>query len=1067
MNSAVIPLVGMDNWKKVMCYMDSLLVAMFYSSSSFDFLLDSTVDDKLSPGLQQQVEELKIMLRFIVNLLRTGEFIPSGVIQQLCLVLNSLGCDLTLSGSQQDALQLYEFLAESLSLPLLTMKLDIIHSGKLNMNDDLRLIQERTVLISVPIAQKDPKNAGVDMYLATEPQVTLEECLNNYFNNSVTVRRHLDRKRIHRASKDTTAIDADEITQYEKLGIVQPSEVCPLEPGETAATSDDRQYSLTKMVTPSSPSTSSALKLPPGSPGRMDANSASTDLSSALSALSASSTSASENQFGSITTVSERIEASRTRSSTIVSVLNNVSIADPSRLTRRASSISNAEVTLPAWMFLQLLPYYTDPSMDLTFENHEELYRSRSARSRTIDSTDPRAPSKAVQQLQQPQASDFERRFGDMRPIVPICLKRYVWDSHGRSHKIRRKVQVPEIMRFPYFIAEERTKPGFVDFRRNFENKAPYGAFMLVLESCVCHRGASVDSGHYVSLTRKRPYDPTERIDQDSKDWFLFNDLLSKDQKASEISFNEAMETEDPYILFYRIFEIGQEGSISGDEVLTIPTDRGYREKYWSTLTALSKTTTDTYSTDATLSSRKQSAVSIQVSAEQFRAAVPQSKRNDRTFTEQPTTAGTVEIVDDNRQGDSLDTQQIQVSKDRQDRPVGQIEENQHVEQIDQSVDGKSLSETPASVASAAVTVPAVSMAAEAEESTASLINRRFGRLGLGKTRSRSTSRDPVVFSALEDIPPTEAFYLDISAMYYWYREGPYGGFEEPEDFFDLPRVEPVSKEEIASVIANEEAADAGFIDRLNTTFQSFKLGSITTSSSLTSSKVPKHQHHHHHHHHYGRGHRHGDSNEASTERKDFSGPLKKPIATEEDEGDEGDDEKNESNEEADSQDNSAQLQVPSQSQGDMHSSKVNSYSSSSHSSSVKDSVSISDSVDFSGSVDPLGIVEGDDADPFAQQISTPSMSASSMSGDDANYLSSGTGTKRVCGGIDEELSPTSTTTQHALTSPVTSNGLPYTSQVESITADEKDEDELNAKGKKKEKKRKGKLRSIFKKILP
>ncbi|GME80702.1 unnamed protein product [Ambrosiozyma monospora] len=145
-----IELNGMDNWKNVMCYLDALLVSMFYSSSNFDFLLDSHVDESLSPDLQIEIEQLKVILRFIVSLLRAGEYIPFTIMKQLCIMLSSLGCDLTLSYTQQDSLQLYEFLAECLSLPLITIKLDIIHSGKLNVKDDLRLIEERALLISVP-----------------------------------------------------------------------------------------------------------------------------------------------------------------------------------------------------------------------------------------------------------------------------------------------------------------------------------------------------------------------------------------------------------------------------------------------------------------------------------------------------------------------------------------------------------------------------------------------------------------------------------------------------------------------------------------------------------------------------------------------------------------------------------------------------------------------------------------------------------------------------------------------------------------------------------------------------
>ena len=178
-----IKLVGMDNYQTTTCYLDALIVSLFYTTSSFDFLLDSSHDPNLSPEFQQQIERLKIALRLIVNMLRAGDHINVNIMYQLLLVLNSLGCDMVLSGKQQDSLQVFEFLAESLSLPLLTLKLDIIHSGKLNVNDDLRLIGERSLLISIPTSSG-----------SLESSITLEECLNSYFNNSITVRRHIDQK---------------------------------------------------------------------------------------------------------------------------------------------------------------------------------------------------------------------------------------------------------------------------------------------------------------------------------------------------------------------------------------------------------------------------------------------------------------------------------------------------------------------------------------------------------------------------------------------------------------------------------------------------------------------------------------------------------------------------------------------------------------------------------------------------------------------------------------------------------------------------------------------------------
>ncbi|GAV28719.1 hypothetical protein PMKS-002193 [Pichia membranifaciens] len=628
-----ISLVGMDNYSNTTCYLDSLLVALFYSNTSFDFLLDKTIDPNLSPEFQQQIERMKIVLRFIVNLLRAGELINSNIMYQLLVALDSLGCDIALSRRQQDSLQIFEFLAESLSLPLLTLKLDIIHTGKLNVNDDLRLIGERSLLISIPSSPASNDNP-----------ITLEECLNTYFNNSITVRRHIDQQlgstsgskiRFHNSevicsSGESLAQNKDEINEYEKLGILTSSssskasvpipisipssltpsisaywpntsqtpfptsessvvspEQVPITPQQSSQDSSvsptEFQLTSTKSIlrTPSSSKSGSEFETPTGSQSKKslpNTGSSVIDLSPDINNVTGTdlATLDSVNVVGSFRNVTEKMERQRTRSSTLASVLNNVQSINPKKLTRRSSSISNAEVSLPAWMYLQLLPYYTDPEVKLTVENHEEYYRRRVSRSKTIDSAQNISvglPDKASNDdsFDTDAGSYFGRRFANRRPMVPICLKRYIWNERGQSVKIDRKVTIPQIIKYPYFIAEDKKKPGYIDFRRSCDNQAPRGSFMLVLQSCVCHRGNSTNSGHYVSLIRKRRFD-VYHMDANSE-WLIFNDMETGRNKAQSCTFEEAMDKESPYILFYEIYEIKDDG---------YQTPIGGKESYWN-----------------------------------------------------------------------------------------------------------------------------------------------------------------------------------------------------------------------------------------------------------------------------------------------------------------------------------------------------------------------------------------------------------------------------------------------------------------------------------------------------
>ncbi|GME84519.1 unnamed protein product [Ambrosiozyma monospora] len=430
-----------------------------------------------------------------------------------------------------------------------------------------------------------------------EEPISLEECLNSYFNNSVTVRRHLDKKRMYDTipSKDgrPDASDKkddsnpngtdhkDDMEEYAKRGIVTSESNCPTTVSECpegslyeaidgvkGAVVHEEVASITDLTETLSNSTIGE------SLSGIDQCTSTIERTGTVGSASYSK-------------VSDKLEASRTRSSTIVSVLNNAAAATSNSgsasaqrtLTRRKSSVSNTEVSLPAWMFLQLLPYYNDPKAKLQFENHEEYYRRRASRSKTLDSVEFDINANNDSSGTSPA---FDKRFGDKRPIIPICLKRYVWDNQGHTHKIHRKVIIPQVIRYPYFIAEDRVKKGYVDFRRSSQNVAPFGSFMLVLESCVCHRGSSVNSGHYVSLTRKHPY----RYGQKEEDavWLLFNDMQPKMDKTKEMKFEEAMEKEDPYILFYRIVDLDEEtfSEYSADESSTIKPPKGSREKYWS-----------------------------------------------------------------------------------------------------------------------------------------------------------------------------------------------------------------------------------------------------------------------------------------------------------------------------------------------------------------------------------------------------------------------------------------------------------------------------------------------------
>lgn len=83
---------------------------------------------------------------------------------------------------QQDASEAFTFITGKLALPLLTLKMDIFHTGKEDVTDDHKFVNERLLEVAIP---DEPTDGTV---------VTLEDCLEMYFNNRIEVKRYLERK---------------------------------------------------------------------------------------------------------------------------------------------------------------------------------------------------------------------------------------------------------------------------------------------------------------------------------------------------------------------------------------------------------------------------------------------------------------------------------------------------------------------------------------------------------------------------------------------------------------------------------------------------------------------------------------------------------------------------------------------------------------------------------------------------------------------------------------------------------------------------------------------------------
>ncbi len=151
--------------------------------------------------------------------------------------------------------------------------------------------------------------------------------------------------------------------------------------------------------------------------------------------------------------------------------------------------------------------------------------------------------------------------FSTKRPVLGLCLKRYYMLPDGRAARLNTYVDIPLEIRLPHFIRDDDDNDDDAD-----EDGPRFSNFKLSLQSAVCHRGVSVDAGHYVALVRSRPADvatggpgPSPRPNTASSasehdradEWVRFDDLAI--DRVSPVDIHQALREESPYLLFYQV----------------------------------------------------------------------------------------------------------------------------------------------------------------------------------------------------------------------------------------------------------------------------------------------------------------------------------------------------------------------------------------------------------------------------------------------------------------------------------------------------------------------------------
>ena len=456
-------LLGAINKDGITCYLDTLLFAMFAKLDSFEAMLYDNFEDAKRKGLAG-------LLRLWVNMLRTGRLITVDVTEHIQSALVDCGWADAGRHRQQDPSEAFTFITGQLELPMLTLKMDMYHTGKEDPQDDHKFVNER--LLEVAILDQPPEGRSV---------VTLEDCLEHYFNNRIEVKRHLENQR--RNTLKSASI-----------------------------------YDLTTKVEKESGTHVEVVDLGPGTP---------------MAQTPIAMTPVVENMVHSHSTVQNvRPTMGRKRADSIFSQRKVELIGvDPETLNREESNSTTGgigrkmstrtEVLMPAWQFFKLLPWYTNnmPTSDAQVAAH----------------------------------------FSKKRPVLGICLKRYSYTNTGQARRLDTYVDIPLEISLPEFVSDD-----------NMHDEGPLmGNFKLLLQSIVCHRGVSVHSGHYICLSRgsvaktKARQSTGERRGSDDEEvtddpWVRFDDLTS--ERIAPVNIHEALRKETPYLLFYQVLPIDDDG---------------------------------------------------------------------------------------------------------------------------------------------------------------------------------------------------------------------------------------------------------------------------------------------------------------------------------------------------------------------------------------------------------------------------------------------------------------------------------------------------------------------------
>lgn len=161
----------------------------------------------------------------------------------------------------------------------------------------------------------------------------------------------------------------------------------------------------------------------------------------------------------------------------------------------------------------------------------------------------------------------------------------------GQPQRHNTYIDIPDSLRLPRFMLADGP-----DARP--EDALLTSDYKLVLQSVICHRGDSLQSGHYISfarispklLTHNRRHDFDPPPDYEEAQWVKFDDL--DEPRVSYVdNIKDCLKEEMPYLLFYQVVPMLEVTCPSTDGTATGPPS--YQESKTSLELQTSRVPTD------------------------------------------------------------------------------------------------------------------------------------------------------------------------------------------------------------------------------------------------------------------------------------------------------------------------------------------------------------------------------------------------------------------------------------------------------------------------------------------